>query len=231
MGSCSPVSMVDTSLAGGNFNAVGCDASGVGSLGVSVAACLASNFLTVGGLVIWASAKATGIQVCLSRLGRGVATITCHTLPQGMDSLSLVRKLPNSRAWGAIELDMVWLGWATWAGGSVPSRWASSCSSMFNLCSMDTGAASCGTSGTSGSSASGTFPRVAWGVPFVFFFFGAHSAESASTSFFFFFFLSFFGFFSRGGSEAADPGSPPRSFLHLSTFFFFSSKGSSGLVF
>ena len=33
MGSCSPVSIVETSLAGGDLNAVGCGASGVGSLG------------------------------------------------------------------------------------------------------------------------------------------------------------------------------------------------------
>ena len=158
-------------------------------------------------------------------------TIACCTLPQGMDSLNRVKKLPNSKAWGIIELDVVWLGWATVARGSVLSRWTSSCSSMPDLCSTDTGAVSCGTSGTGGSSTSGALPRVAEGVPLVFFFFWAGSAEWASASFFFFFFLPFFGFFSGGGSEAVDPGSLPWSFLCLTAFYFFSPQGSGGLVF
>ena len=78
VGSCPPVSMVETSLARGDLNAVGCGASRSDPPGISFAACLANNSLTVGGLVVRASATGTGIQVCLDYLGTGVVTTACH---------------------------------------------------------------------------------------------------------------------------------------------------------
>ena len=48
VGSCPPVSMVETSLARGDLNAVGCGTSRSDPLGISFVACLANNSLTVG---------------------------------------------------------------------------------------------------------------------------------------------------------------------------------------
>ena len=44
--------MVETSLAVGDLNAVGCGVSSIGPLGISFTACLASNSFTVRGLVV-----------------------------------------------------------------------------------------------------------------------------------------------------------------------------------
>ena len=110
----------------------------------------------------------TGIQDCLGHLRTGVATNTCRALAWGIDFLSLAKKPPMSGTWGAIELGVVRLCWATVARGSAPSRWASSCSSMLGLCSTATGAAPGGTSGTSGGSTSGTLPRWLRGSPWPF---------------------------------------------------------------
>ena len=151
----------------------------------------------------------TGIQDCLGHLGTGVATNTCCTLTWGIDFLSPAKKPSMSGTWGTIELGVVWLCWATVAGGSTPSRWASSCLSMLGLCSMATGAAPGGTSGTSGGSVWGTLLRAAEGVPLAFFFFGIGPAVSVSAFLFLFFFLSPFSFFSGGASEVTDPGSSP----------------------
>ena len=137
----------------------------------------------------------TGTQDCLGHLGKGVATNTCHAPAWGIDFLSPAKKPPMSGTWGAIELGTVWLCWATVAGGSTSSRWASSCSSMLDLCSTATEAAPGGTSSTGSSSALGTLPRAAEGVPLAFIFFGISPAASVS-AFLFFFFLSPFCFFS-----------------------------------
>ena len=160
-----------------------------------------------------------------------MATNTCHALAWGIDYLSLAKKPPMSGTWGAVELGAVWLCWATVAGGSMLSRWASSCSSMLDLCSTATRAAPGGSSGTGSSSASGALPRAAEGVPLAFFFFGISPAASVSAFLFFFFFLSPFCFFSGGASEVMDPGSSPWPLLRLTVFFFPSPGGSDGLVF
>ena len=199
--------------------------------GASPTARLANNSLTVGGLVVQASSMGIGTQDCLDHLRTGVATNTCCAPAQGIDFLSLAKKPPMSMAWGTVELDSVWLGQATVARGSAQSRWASSCSSMLDLCFTATGAASGGTSGTSGSFTLGTLLRAAEGVPLAFFFFGISPAASVSTFLFFFYFLSPFCFFSRGASKVTDPGSLPWHFLHLTAFLFPSPGGSSGLVF
>ena len=182
---------METSLAWGDLNAVGCGASWVGSSGVSPAACLANNFPHNWGpgCLCFSHGNWYGSRTAWAHLGTGVATNTCRTLARGMDFLILAKKPPMSGAWGAIELDTVWLGWATVARGSAPSRWASSCSSMLDLCSTAIGAAPGVTSGTSGSSKSGAFPRVAEGVPLVLFFFRISPAESVSAFLFFFFFF------------------------------------------
>ena len=162
----------------------------------------------------------TGTQDCLGHLRKGVATNNYFALAWGIDFLSLVKKPLMSGTWGTIKLDAVWLGLETVAGGSVLSRWASSCSSIPDLCSMATGVAPGGTSSTSNSSTSDTLPRVAEGVRLAFFFLRISPAASAFAFLFFFYFLSSFCFFSGGGLEVTDPGSFPWPFLHLTTFFF-----------
>ena len=96
MGSCPSVSMVEPHLTAGDLNAVGGGVSSIGPPGISFTACLASNSFTVGGLVIWASATGTSIQVCLGRLRTGVITTICRVLAHGIDYLSPAKNPPMS---------------------------------------------------------------------------------------------------------------------------------------